>query len=97
MTKIFNFALNIKGVVGRVEHAKSSDPANPPKKKLERAPTQCEKQPSAVKVRSWRFVCTCDYILENSNCAYPVNPLPDLSLLLPTMLSNGGVQWTRPY
>ena len=30
MTKIFNFALKIKGVVGRVAHAKSSDPATPP-------------------------------------------------------------------
>ena len=29
MTKIFNFALKIKGVVGRVAHAKSSDPATP--------------------------------------------------------------------
>ena len=32
MTKIFNFALKIKGVVGRVAHTKSSDPATPPKK-----------------------------------------------------------------
>ena len=31
MTKIFNFALKIKGVVGRVAEAKSSDPATPPK------------------------------------------------------------------
>ena len=31
MTKIFNFALKIKGVVGRVAHVKSSDPATPPK------------------------------------------------------------------
>ena len=31
MTKSFNFALKIKGVVGRVAHAKSSDPATPPK------------------------------------------------------------------
>ena len=31
MTKISNFALKIKGVVGRVAHAKSSDPATPPK------------------------------------------------------------------
>ena len=39
MTKILNFALKIKGVVGRVAHAKSSDPAtNPPKKKLKLAP-----------------------------------------------------------
>ena len=42
MTKNFNFALKIKGggVVGRVAHAKSSDPATPPpkKKNLERAP-----------------------------------------------------------
>ena len=30
MTKIFNFVLEIKGVVGRVAHAKSSDPATPP-------------------------------------------------------------------
>ena len=29
MTKISNFALKIKGVVGRVAHAKSSDPAAP--------------------------------------------------------------------
>ena len=35
MTKIFNFALKIKGVVGRVAHAKSSDPATP--QNLERA------------------------------------------------------------
>ena len=32
MTKILNFALKIKGVVGRVAHAKSSDPATPPPK-----------------------------------------------------------------
>ena len=31
MTKILNFALKIKRVVGRVAHAKSSDPATPPK------------------------------------------------------------------
>ena len=33
MTKILNFALKIKGggVVGRVAHAKSSDPATPSK------------------------------------------------------------------
>ena len=31
MTKIFNFALKIKGVVGRVAHTKSSDPATPQK------------------------------------------------------------------
>ena len=31
MTKILHFALKIKGVVGRVAHAKSSDPATPPK------------------------------------------------------------------
>ena len=39
MTKIFNFALKIKGVIGRVAYAKSSDPATPlpPKKNLERA------------------------------------------------------------
>ena len=38
MTKILYFALKIKGgVVGRVAHAKSSDPATPPKKNLERA------------------------------------------------------------
>ena len=36
MTKILNFALKIKGVVGRVAHAKSSDPATP--QNLERAP-----------------------------------------------------------
>ena len=35
MTKIFNFALKIKRVVGRVAHAKSSDPATP--KNLKRA------------------------------------------------------------
>ena len=34
MTKIFNFALKIKGVVGRVAHDKSSDPVTPPKKKI---------------------------------------------------------------
>ena len=32
MTKIFNFSLKIKGVVGRVAHAKSSDHATPKKK-----------------------------------------------------------------
>ena len=38
MTKIFNFALKFRGVVGRVAEAKSSDSATPPKKKnLERA------------------------------------------------------------
>ena len=31
MTKILNFALKVKGEVGRVAHAKSSDPATPPK------------------------------------------------------------------
>ena len=31
MTKMLNFALKIKGVVGRVAHAKSSDPATPSK------------------------------------------------------------------
>ena len=36
MTKILNFALKIKGVLGRVEHAKSSDPATP--QNLKRAP-----------------------------------------------------------
>ena len=36
MTTIFNFALKIKGVVGRVAHAKSSDLATP--QNLERAP-----------------------------------------------------------
>ena len=35
MTKIFNFALKIKGVVGRVAGEKSSDPATP--QNLERA------------------------------------------------------------
>ena len=35
MTKILNFALRIKGVVGRVAHAKSSDSATP--QNLERA------------------------------------------------------------
>ena len=32
MTKLLNFALKILGVVGRVAHAKSSDPATPQKK-----------------------------------------------------------------
>ena len=31
MTKILNFALKSRGVVGRVAHSKSSDPATPPK------------------------------------------------------------------
>ena len=31
MTKCLNFALKIKGVVGRVAYTKSSDPATPPK------------------------------------------------------------------
>ena len=38
MTKILNFGLKIKEVVGRVAHAKSSDPTTPPpqkKKKFE--------------------------------------------------------------
>ena len=40
MTKILNFALKIKGVVGRVALAKSSDPATPPPpQNLERAPS----------------------------------------------------------
>ena len=30
MTKILNFGLKIKGLVERVAHAKSSDPATPP-------------------------------------------------------------------
>ena len=33
MTTIFNFALKIKVVVGRVAEAKSSNPATPPKLK----------------------------------------------------------------
>ena len=37
MTKILNFGLKIKEVVGRVAHAKSSDPTTPPKKSLKRA------------------------------------------------------------
>ena len=36
-TKIFNFALKIKGLVGRVALAKFSNLANPRKKYLERA------------------------------------------------------------
>ena len=32
MTKMLNFSLKIKGVVGRVAHARSSDPATPPPK-----------------------------------------------------------------
>ena len=36
MTKVLNFGLKIKGVVGRVAHAKSSDPATP--QNLKRAP-----------------------------------------------------------
>ena len=40
VTKIFNFALKIKGVVGRVAHAKSSDPATP--QNLERAQGKVE-------------------------------------------------------
>ena len=35
VTKILNLWLENQGVVGRVAHAKSSDPANPPKKKFE--------------------------------------------------------------
>ena len=37
MTKVLNFGLKIKRVVGRVAHAKSSDPVTPapPKKKFE--------------------------------------------------------------
>ena len=33
MTKIFNFAFKINGVVGRLAHAKSSDPATTPTQK----------------------------------------------------------------
>ena len=51
MTKIFNFALKIKGVVGRVAHAKSSDPATPPKN-LERAQNMLESYDSAIELRS---------------------------------------------
>ena len=42
MTKNLNLALKVKGVVRRVAHAKSSDPATPPpkKKNLERTPFQ---------------------------------------------------------
>ena len=42
MTKSLNFGLKIKGgVVGRVAHATSSDPATPPpRKSLKRAPCQ---------------------------------------------------------
>ena len=36
MTKILNLALKIKGVVGRVAHVKSSNPATP--QNLKRAP-----------------------------------------------------------
>ena len=39
MTKILNFALKIKRVVGRVANAKSSNPANPFPQNLKRAPT----------------------------------------------------------
>ena len=48
MTKILNFALKIKGVVERVAHAKSSDPATP--QNLERAPfyTFSEHQPKTI-------------------------------------------------
>ena len=35
MTKSLNFALKIKGVVGRVAHAKSSDSGATPRKKFE--------------------------------------------------------------
>ena len=45
MTKIFNFALKIKGVVGRVADAKSSEPATPPN--LERAPGGCLTPPQS--------------------------------------------------
>ena len=37
MTKVLNFGLKIKGVVGRVAHATSSDPATP--QNLKRAPS----------------------------------------------------------
>ena len=39
MAKIFNFALKIEGVVGRVALAKSSDPVTP--QNLERALAAC--------------------------------------------------------
>ena len=39
MTKNFNFAVKIKGVVGRVAHAKSSDPATPPPPKKNKIET----------------------------------------------------------
>ena len=49
VTKILNFALKIKGVVGRVAHAKSSYPATA--QNLERAPRE------KVMIRPLRF-CT---------------------------------------
>ena len=55
MTKIFNFALKIKGMVGRVAHAKSSDPATPPKKNLERAPA--ERAKNATSFRGKKLKC----------------------------------------
>ena len=41
MTKIMNFALKIKEGGREVAHAKSFDPATPPKKKLKRALLGC--------------------------------------------------------
>ena len=35
MKKILNFTLKMKGVIGRVADVKSSNPATPPKKKIE--------------------------------------------------------------
>ena len=47
MTKILNFALRIKGVVGRVAHAESSDPAIPQNLKRAQGPM----------LREWMKIC----------------------------------------
>ena len=49
MTKIFNFAKKSRSVVGRVAHAKSSDPATPPQN-LERAPARSSSGGHFVKI-----------------------------------------------
>ena len=42
VTKIFTFALKVNGVVGRVAHPKSSDPATSPSKKNSNVHKSCQ-------------------------------------------------------
>ena len=58
MTKTFNFVLKIKGVVGSVAREKSSDPATPQKRNLERAQSGNQSQLNFI-----RFLCPFLYPL----------------------------------